>query len=89
MDKEQAEDSTSWIIKQGEDLNREARALEEHGIVEQALDVYRQDMTLIWQGASELGAEHPLRVSLLRKMTTCVAHAEELEAQLLKAPSSR
>ena len=25
MDKEQAEDSTSWIIKQGEDLNREAR----------------------------------------------------------------
>ncbi len=74
----QAEDSTSWIIKQGEDLNREARALEEHGIVEQALDVYRQDMTLILQGASELGAEHPLRVSLLRKVATCVAHVEDL-----------
>ena len=82
----QAEDSTSWIITQGEDLIHEARALEERGNIEQAVGVYRQGMTLILQGVSELGAEHPLRVSLLRKMTTCVAHAEDLKAQLLKAP---
>ena len=81
-----AEDSTSWIITQGEDLIHEARALEERGNIEQAVGVYRQGMTLILQGVSELGAEHPLRASLLRKMTTCVAHAEDLKAQLLKAP---
>ena len=79
----QAENSTSWIIKKGEDLICEARVLEERANIEQAVSLYCQGTTLILQGMSGLGAKHPLRTPLLQKVATCVRHAEDLS----KAPA--